>query len=196
MNDISTSRVTLAEIENLPQHLYPSLFTSAKWLQTLLQEYNFELFCTRETGKDNFLIAAKIQHFGFTKIKLLPFCDYIIPSAENTEIFQELVHHLKNEFPSIPIEGKLGLPNDIKAETLSYPLQHTAYRHTVDTSRGIEKIQGRMDNSFLRGVRKAESEELSISITENKDALNRFYEIYCKQRISKFGKLPQPYTFF
>ena len=171
----------------------PNLFYSERWLKILNSQYPYHFFAIHKDN--NFLIASKIDLFGFSKIKSLPFCDYTIPSVENTSILQELIGKLQSFYPNHPIEIKIIFPPELSKKALNYDLKHTAYCHSVDTS-SKKRIEANMHSSFLRGMRKAEKNGLDVTISVNKSALVTFYEIYHRLRMYKFGKLPQPYSFF
>ncbi len=196
MSDFELSKIPSGKIDQLPESLHPNLFTSAAWLGLLVDQYDFDFYVIKQSETQNFLPAAKISHFGFSKVTVLPFCDYIVPSAQDAPALANIIREIQKQFPDIPIEFKITLPAAINAKLLPFPLHHTAYCHTVDTAKNLDEVESAMDNSFMRGVRKAQSHDLNISMRSDVEALDRFYEIYCRQRISKFGKLPQPYSFF
>lgn len=195
-SEIEVSSIDTSRHDQLSGNQYPNLFSSPKWINVLKSEYDYRFLKIGVPDSNNFLVVAQFNQFGISKVKGLPFCDYMIPSVTDAKTLNRLINHLNKHFSDIPVELKMVLPAKIGPNQLEYPLKHTAYRHIVDTSASMQRIKDNMDNSFIRGVRKAESFDLKVSITQGKEALDRFYDVYCKQRVEKFKKLPQPYSFF
>jgi hypothetical protein len=192
------SLIPLKEFESgsvslLNKHRFPNLFDSIKWLKLLNREYSFEFFAVMD--EDDFLIVARIEKFGFTKIKSLPFCDYTIPSVKSSDVFNRLIQKLQSHFPNKLIELDFLEPSTIPEMDGKYEVAKKAYVHRVNT--GSHKvIDSNMNGAFLRGVRKAKKSGLNVNYSKSREALKTFYEIYHKMRINKFGKLPQPKSFF
>ena len=193
MDIISFEDLTDNRSPFLHKNKWPNLFYSEKWLHVLNSEYPFQFFGIHD--QTNFLLAAKVNHFGLRKIKSLPFCDYTIPSLDNAVILNQFIEELQHRFPDRLIELKILLPSTISIEDLKHPAKLTSYCHIVDTS-NKEMIEENMHSSFFRGVRKAQRNDLTSTFTRSKEAIDTFYNIYYKLRMNKFGKLPQPYSFF
>jgi hypothetical protein len=69
------------------------------------------------------------------------------------------------------------------------------YVHTLDLREGERAIFNKFDSSVRRAIRKAESSNVEVEITQSEVAMEKFYRLQCGTR-QKHGLPPQPWSFF
>jgi len=181
----------ITELDNYPE---TSLFESKKWLQLITSFYNFPVTLLLNDIGDIKLVTAETKKLYLSKFHSLPFSDYVIPNFSNAKEFNAGINYVKEKLKA-PLNLSFKIVTQDLIDSLTFPFQQSAWCHTVDTSNKV-MIHKNMDNSFLRGIQKAEKNDLTVRFNVAKEAVERFYKLFHDLRIYKFKKIPQSKSWF
>jgi len=165
-----------------------NLFSSKNWIKVLQKEYGFEFYYFVLFNGEKVLIPfAVVKNLKGSLVISLPFCDYICTNNITTDNYLLFINTLKDRFPQHAIVLKTTYNS-----TLSFGrVIRKAYYHTIDLTVNIK-----YSSAFLRGIKKANNNNLRIVHDNTLSGLSKFYELYGKTRIRKFNSIPQPFSFF
>jgi hypothetical protein len=181
----------------LLEHEDASFFHTSAWARVLHESYNYKplYFTVIDKGKIVSLIPImEVKSFLTGKRGVsLPFTDHCPPICNdpiNLElIFNRIIEYGKTAgWKHIDLRGENAYFN-------GKPATESFYVHSLDLSRGKEKIFSQFRNSTKRNIKRAQKENLDVRIQNSWEALESFYRLNCETR--KFhGLPPQPVNFF
>jgi Acetyltransferase (GNAT) domain len=169
-----------------------ALYHQPAWVDLLSAAYGFSPFLTilEEQGR---VVAACVlartkSPFG-RRIVSLPFSDFCPPLALNdeaaTRLMKALTHHMSGAV--LEIRG------------IKYAPEWASHEHfalvTLCLNRGLKEIERGLSVNFRRNLRRAMRENITVSHSNTKDELRRFYRLQILTR-RKFGLPAQPWRFF
>lgn len=75
------------------------------------------------------------------------------------------------------------------------PASVAFYGHSLNLEEDEDRLFARLESSVRRAVRKAEKSDLTVTVSQELEAMKIFYSLQCKTR-KKHGLPPQPFAFF
>ena len=154
------------------------LFASPAWAEVLTTTYGFAV--ERTAG----IPYCVLDDPAGRRVSALPFSDYLPldEPAAATACFTTL----RNRHPDCPITLKTRL-DQLPSSDLTVAKRAVYHRYLPGN---------RASSSFRRGTKHAIRAGTQVQRTTQADALDRFQELYHRQRLRKFGGIPQPVSFF
>jgi hypothetical protein len=181
-------------LRSLPGH---SFFHTSSWAEALKKSYGYQpyYFTLWEGG----VLSALFPCMGINSTLTgkrgvcLPFTDYCEPVVSDAAQFQEMFAAAvdfgkKQKWKYLEIRGgESFFRNEEPAEW--------HYGHTLDLTAGSRKIFSGLRDSTRRNIRKAEKEDIDITLFATPDALKAFCRLNAITR-RDHGLPPQPRHFF
>lgn len=178
---------------------YPeySLFHTSGWIKTIIETYNYEpKFFTIESNNSFSAIVPLIiikSYLTGNRAISLPFSDYCEPLIKEKmnfkEMFDQILEFSKaNKLKFVEFKGGKTLFNNLSASNFDY-------LHKLDLSIGEKNIFKNFSSNTKRNIKKAERENIIVSISNSYEAMEDFYHMNCVTR-KKHGLPPQPKKFF
>jgi hypothetical protein len=174
-----------------------SFFHSAAWAKVLSESYNYKpvYFTLFHDGS----IVGLLPLMGIESVLTgkrgvsLPFTDYCQPIAQNENKFQDMLHAATNfgrkqNWKYLEIRG--GEDFFSNHESSEY-----FYGHILDLTVGPQNIYSNLRDSTRRNIKKAQKENVSITISTSLQSIKEFYRLNVMTR-KEHGLPPQPYGFF
>lgn len=175
---------------------YSSFHTSG-WIRTIRDTYNYEpqFFVVKENDSVSSIIPIMTVKSFLTgkRAVSLPFSDYCEPlindSAHFKNLFEKIISFAKSQkLKYVEVRGGQKYFGDIAPSTIDY-------LHKLDLTKGEESIFKNLSSNTKRNIKKAEREDVTVSISGSEEALEDFYQMNCATR-KKHGLPPQPKKFF
>jgi len=174
-----------------------SFFHGSSWAAVLQQSYGYKpvYFTLQEGGAMKALLPCMDITSALTGKRgvCLPFTDYCEPLAPDAAHFQEMFHAViafgrKQNWKYLEIRGgKAFLQKEEPSE------RH--HGHTLDLTAGSQKILSDLRDSTRRNIKKAQKENINLTISTSPDAMKAFYRLNAITR-RDHGLPPQPWFFF
>ncbi|MEE4200329.1 GNAT family N-acetyltransferase [Erythrobacter sp.] len=169
----------------------PNLFTSPSWREVMTRTYGFDFhevaglhFALIEDALGARMVAPAFGDYARRFVRDEPGDG---PSQGQTNALEERIAAARAAFPhasfTIKCAGDAGLPDAQQVRA--------SFLHELDPSKGLAGAKP----AFRRNVAKAKRAGLAARLTTEGEALRRFYDLYARQRLSKFASLPQPRRF-
>jgi hypothetical protein len=179
---------------SLPGH---SFFHTSSWAEALGTSYGYQPYYFTQWMGGNLLallpcMGIQSRLTGKRGV-CLPFTDYCEPAVSDAAQFQEMfakaVYFGKEQnWQYLEIRGGEAFSrNDEPSEW--------HYGHTLDLTAGSRKIFAGLRDSTRRNIRKAEKENIEVSISATPDAVKAFCRLIAITR-REHGLPPQPRYFF
>lgn len=195
---VTANPLKISLIEDLPNNFYDQhdfLFTSPNWLNVLKREYGYQIKVVADSLTKECFFYTEVNHLANKKIISLPFSDYCLPQVHTPANCQRFHQYLKKQYPEHSIIFKSGYEaQQGQRAGFGAPTRH-AYYHRVATV-DQQAMWANFSSSFKRGIKKAKKEGVTINLSRSTESLKTFYHLYYQLRLSKFGSIPQPYSFF
>jgi len=123
----------------------------------------------------------------------LPFSDFCKPLVKDENLFRDLFDYMinlaKTKFWSyIELKGSENFLDEDKNSLVEY-------HHSLKLSKDLEMLFSSFSSNTRRNIKKAERENLHISMSNSLNALKVFYKLNCITR-KRHGLPPQPFSFF
>jgi hypothetical protein len=174
-----------------------SFFHTVAWAKLLSEAYNykptyFTLFRDDEIVGLVPLMEIESVLTGKRGVSL-PFTDYCQPIAQNKDQFQDMLYAAtdfgrKQNWKYLEIRGGEDFFSDHQSS-------EQFYGHTLDLTAGSQKIYSNLRDSTRRNIKKAQKEQVSVSISTSLPSIKDFYRLNAMTR-KEHGLPPQPYSFF
>jgi CelD/BcsL family acetyltransferase involved in cellulose biosynthesis len=174
-----------------------SFFHGSSWAAVLRKSYGYKpvYFTLQEGGSMKALLPCMDIASALTGKRgvSLPFTDYCEPIAPDAAHFQEMFHAAlafgrKQNWKYLEIRGgKAFLQKEEPSE------RH--HGHTLDLTAGSQKILSDLRDSTRRNIKKAQKENINLTISTSPDAMKAFYRLNAITR-RDHGLPPQPWFFF
>jgi hypothetical protein len=171
-----------------------NLFYSKKWINVLTVGYNFDIQAVVNPQNQQYLLFSVHDDFLGKRILSLPFSDYIQPNIEPDGIHL-LIDHITKIYSDYSVIYKAGSALSPVFENNSWKIIREAMYHRV-AIQNEDAMWKNLSPSFQRGIKKANRNNVQISICYDVEAIDRFYELHSWLRKTKFRSLPQPPSFF
>jgi hypothetical protein len=174
-----------------------SFFHSTAWAKVLTESYKYQpvYFVAINSDKLDTLCAMMDVRSSITGRRgvSLPFTDYCEPIATGSTNFREMLNSViafgkKQNWKYLEFRGG---EQFLKIEE---PAEYF-YGHRLDLSLGPQEIFSSLRSSTRRNIKKAEKEDISVSISTSHDTLQEFCRLNTLTR-RDHGLPPQPYHFF
>ena len=174
-----------------------SFFHSSHWAKVLHDSYGYQpcYFSIIDHQKLTACIPVMDIRSMLTGTRgvSLPFTDYCIPfvPAEISldDIFHGLVQYgVKAGWQSIEMRGGEKLPQ-------LWPSHSSYYGHTLNLHSSEATLLSNVRDSTQRNIRKAQREDVTVTVSSEPDATEEFYRLNCITR-KTHGLPPQPIYFF
>ena len=205
-------------------HADHTIFHTAAWARVLTRTYGHRpvyLRCARE-GELVALIPMMEVESRFTgrRAVCLPFTDFCGPLIFGECSSQLLINALSrlarernwdyfevrgpinhqpstiNPAPSIELRGPINGPINHQPSTINPPPPSLAFHgHKLDLSVGMEEVRAGFTSSVRRAIGKAERSDLTVQVTQTREAMRDFYRMHVLTR-GRHGVPPQPESFF
>jgi hypothetical protein len=174
-----------------------SFFHSSSWAEVLQKSYGYAPRYFTLRGKNNFtgmLPVMEVNSFltGRRGVSL-PFTDYCEPIVSDKAQFQEVfaaavAFGKKQKWRYLEIRGgQTFLQKEVSSEHY--------YGHTLDLTAGHQKIFSNLRDSTGRNIKKAQKENVTVSISTSPNSMKELYRLNTMTR-REHGLPPQPYYFF
>ena len=175
----------------------PTLFESTAWRRVIEKTYGFTFHraCLEqnETESSAQLLFATTESDLRPRAVSLPFADYVDTDSLEPETYRQLAREVKESFPATPLVLKTSYPHDT---TGLGNCVRRAYCHRVDTA-SQDTVMNNLTSSYRNKVRQAKRADVSAERKTSEGAImHTFYELHRALRFEKFGKVPQPKSFF
>lgn len=174
-----------------------SFFHTSTWAEVLWESYHYEpiFFAIRkQAALEAFLPVMEVDSPLTGKRGVsLPFTDYCEPIVSGAAQFQELfaaavAFGKKRNWRYLELRGgERFFPNEEPSECY--------FGHTLDLTEGPRKLFACLRDSNRRNIRKAEKENIDVSISASPDAVKAFCRLNAITR-RDHGLPPQPRRFF
>lgn len=178
-------------------HADYSFFHSAAWAKTLESAYGYTplYLTTDETGVGcSVLPLMEVDSWLTGRRGIgLPFTDecgaLFRDSASAKSLFRSALELGKSRgWKSVEFRGGRDLFPGVQA-SISF------YGHTLNLDKDEGCLFARLDGSVRRAIHKAEKKSVSVTVSQELDAMKIFYSLQCQTR-RKHGLPPQPFRFF
>jgi hypothetical protein len=174
-----------------------SFFHTSSWAEALHRSYGYQSSYFT-IGREK-VLSALLPCMGVSSALTgkrgvcLPFTDYCEPLASSATQFQEMfsaavAHGKRLNWKYLELRGG---ETFLKSEQPS----EWHYGHTLDLTSGTRKIFTGLRDSNRRNIRKAEKENINVSIAASPDAVSAFCRLNALTR-RDHGLPPQPRRFF
>jgi len=171
---------------------WDSLFSSESWVCILEKSYSFNVKAAISIDDYKYIIYAEINNSFGKKLVSLPFSDYMVYHPQDKLIYEQILEKLEEQYTDYMIHIKTNLESTDIGWGKNVKI---AYYHQIVINDGKE-LKSSQSSSFRRGVKKAEKSGVIVELSRNRKALIRFYKMNSEYRISRFNKVPQPFSFF
>ena len=174
-----------------------SFFHSSAWARVLSESYSYTpLYFTIFDGDEISACLPVMEVKSFVTGKRgvsLPFTDYCEPLINDQSQFEELLAHAtdygkKAGWKYVELRGSQAVLRDAKPSIVYLG-------HTLDLTRGGEKLFAALRDSTRRNTKKAEKEDIEITVSGAVDSVDSFYDLNQVTR-KHHGLPPQPRMFF
>jgi hypothetical protein len=174
-----------------------SFFHTAAWARVLSESYGYRpaYFTLFDNGQIVGLLPMMEIESALTGKRgvSLPFTDYCQPMAQNERQFQDLFDAAadfgrKQNWKYLEIRGGTDYLSDRKSSEYFC-------RHMLDLTAMPQNIYSSLRDSTRRNIRKAQREEVAVTISTSLESLKAFHRLNAMTR-KEHGLPPQPYHFF
>jgi hypothetical protein len=181
-------------LRSLPGH---SFFHTSSWAEVLHRSYGYKpVYFTVWEGSQLTALLPVMDIDSFLTGKRgvsLPYTDYCDPIVSDAGQFQEMftaaiAYGKKQNWETLEIRGGNAFVQEQKPSE-----RH--YGHTLDLTAGIQKIFCSLRDSTRRNIKKAEKENIDVTISTSPDTLKEFCRLNALTR-RDHGLPPQPRHFF
>lgn len=181
----------------LLEHEEASFFHTSAWAGVLSESYNYKpvYFTSIENGEIVSLIPLmEVKSFltGNRGVSL-PFTDHCDPICKDPVNLEEILNTV------IEFGKTAGWKHiDLRGENAYYlgkPASESFFVHFLDLAQGKDRIFAGLRSSTRRNIKRAQKENLSISIQNSRESVEAFYRLNCETR-KHHGLPPQPRYFF
>jgi hypothetical protein len=174
-----------------------SVFHSPLWMKVLAQTYGFDIGAYIALDDSSEPVAGMafchVQDFLGERLVALSFSDHFDPLVKDYDVWNVLVSEI----------NKKGLPYTLRCLHNSIPLNDgrfvpvkNAKWHGLNVDADIDELWKGLHDSIRRNIKKARRNGVSIEITSDRCALEKFFQMHLRVRKYKYMLLPQPYRFF
>ena len=174
-----------------------SFFHSSHWARVLSESYQYEPVYFTVVDNGNLSLAIPVMEIKSpltgTRGVSLPFtdiCEPILPkNCEENEVWNALTEYgEKAGWKYLEIRGGNGFGRAQQPSSCYH-------EHILDLSQKLEDIHSHFRDSNKRNIKKAQNEQVEISVGDSLESVKQFYRLHCMTR-KKHGLPPQPYSFF
>jgi hypothetical protein len=178
-------------------HSNYSFFHSAAWASVLQDTYGYvPVYLTVQGARAGCPVLPLMEVSSWLtgcKGVALPFTDSCGPLYNDAALARDMVQSSfelgkSRGWKSIEFRGGKELFREVPA-SLSF------YGHSLNLDKNEDLLFARMEASVRRAIRKAEKSGLTVTVSQELDAMKTFYSLQCKTR-RKHGLPPQPFSFF
>jgi hypothetical protein len=181
----------------LLEHEDASFFHTSAWAKVLHESYNYKplYFTVIENGKLVSLIPVmEVKSFLTGKRGVsLPFTDHCPPICNDSVKLEEVLNCI------IEYGKTAGWKHiDLRGDNEYFngkPAAESFYVHSLDLSKGKERIFSKLRSSTKRNIKRAQKENLDVKISNKWKTVEAFYRLNCETR-KYHGLPPQPINFF
>ena len=175
----------------------PGFFHGAAWARVLHDSYGFSpaYFTLGDTNRPAALLPLMEVNSWLTGRRgvSLPFtdeCEPLCPDVDSfRRLFRAVLEHAKaRAWKYLECRGGRAWLGDAPAST-------SFHGHRLDLGGGEEALWARVDGAVRRAVRKAEQSGLTVTFSQDLDAVRTFYGLFCRTR-KRHGMPAQPFRFF
>lgn len=179
---------------------YPDfgVFHTAAWARVLVRTYDHQpnyLQCVEHGETIGFLPLMELRSpLAGRRGVALPFSDFCPPLVScvlDEQLLMEKLRELaaQRRWQYFELRGESDHMRCEADPSISY------YGHTLDLSRGPDRLFSEFSSSVRRAVRKAESSGVIVRIGRDREALLEYYRLHVLTR-RRQGLPPQPVSFF
>ena len=174
-----------------------SFFHTSNWAEVLRKSYNYTpvYLCNSEQNQFASLLPLMEvdSHLTGKRGVCLPFTDACDPIAQTAQEFQNLFDQAvalgrKRKWKYLAIRG------GEKYLTAEQPAEFF-YGHKLDLTPGQQQLFLNLRNSTQRNIKKAQKENISVTISTSPQSMKEFYRLNTHTR-REHGLPPQPFNFF
>lgn len=174
-----------------------SVFHSPLWMNVLTATYDFDIaaYIVLNSSEEPVggIAYCVIKDFLGDRLVALPFSDHCDPLVDSKEIWEKLVAKISIE--NLPFTLRC-LHNSISLHDNRFVVAKKAKWHGLNLNADLNTLFEGLHSSRRWGIRKAYKNGVSIEITSNKEALEKFFQMHLRIRKYKYRLLAQPYQFF
>jgi len=183
-----------AKLASFPE---ATIFHTGAWARVLRDTYGFQpvYFTLGEGDRVRALLPLMEVNSWLTGRRGvgLPFTDESPPLGAEGGAFGQLhaaamAHATQRQWKSMEIRGGRALFGSAPAST-------SFYGHVLDLRGSEAELFARTESSVRRAIRKAEQGGLTLSVSQDLEAVRTFYTLLCKTR-QRHGLPVQPFGFF
>lgn len=174
-----------------------SIFHTYAWAKVLAETYGYKpkyFFATRNGTLSTLVPVMEVNSYLTGKRGVsLPFSDYCDLAFNDQNSFKDVTELLTQHgrtvgWRSIEFRCRESMTGEI-APKASY------FHHILDLKEDEGHIFKGFRGSTQRNIRKAEKENVKVSISTSIESIRDFYRLHCMTR-KKHGVPPQPFSFF
>lgn len=198
MNSSSVSSILVRPAADVPHGDGGNLFSSARWLDVLRDEYSFDFEAIVEdagTSPRPLLYFAKVTDIFGERVLSLPFSDYTEPHVKDDRELRDALDLLKRTYRGCPITIRLH-GESREAEAIGFANIRRALCHRISLRGSLDEVLGRTEYAFRKGVNKAKRNGLRIEIDNTAHGIDVFHALLSKLRRRKYRILAQPQSFY
>ena len=183
--------------QNLVNKYRTDVFHSPAWISALNATYDFEiraLVVLDDQGEPRSGIAyGRIEDMMDPRIASLPFSDFCDPLVDNQADWDALIGRLLAEDCRVNMRC---LHNNLPLDGQQLTFVNRAKWHCVDLQREVDDMWMGLHSSARRAIRKAQKQDITVRVAQDKDDLRAFFLLHLKLRKYKYNLLAQSYRFF
>jgi CelD/BcsL family acetyltransferase involved in cellulose biosynthesis len=166
-------------------------------MKVLTRTYGFEIAACIALNDSDEPIGGigfcHVQDLLGERIVALPFSDYFDPLVENKEVWDALVAKITEKNLTFTIRC---LHNSTPLTDNRFVDVKKAKWHGLTLHANCDAHWNVFASAVRRNIRKAIKDGVSIAVTSDKEALEKFFHMHVRVRKYKYKLLAQPYTFF
>jgi CelD/BcsL family acetyltransferase involved in cellulose biosynthesis len=183
--------------EKLVTQQKSDVFHSPACIKVLNETYNFDikaLVVLDEAGEPRSGVAyGKIEDMMDPRIASLPFSDFCDPLVSDTADWDAMLSCLLAEGVRLNFRC---LHNDLPLSETRLAHVNRAKWHCIDLRRDVDDLWMGLDGAARRAIKKAQRQDITVRIAEDKEDLRAFFSLHLKLRKYKYNLLAQSYRFF
>lgn len=173
------------------------VFHSVGWMNVLANTYGFQIRALIKLDENEQpkagMAYCTVEDMMDPRIVSLPFSDFCDPLVANREDWDCLITNLLDRQQRLSMRC---LHNDMPLADGRLSLVGRAKWHSIDLQRDENEIWEGLHGSARRAIKKAQRNDITIRIGQNKDDLRAFFNLHLRVRKYKYKLLAQPYRFF
>lgn len=177
-----------------PNH---SIFHTSAWARVLMETYGYKpryFFIIRNGNLSTLVPMMDVNSFltGRRGVSL-PFSDYCDPVLNDGVSFKDVMEVLIRHGSSIGWKSLELRCRECMAEQITPSASY--FHHVLDLRGDENQIFKQFRGSTQRNIRKAEKENVRVSLSTSFESVRDFYRLNCMTR-KQHGVPPQPFSFF